>query len=122
MNKLASTFLILVSIGPNAMLAQTAQNSTSGTGAIRTLTGLISDTMCGATYMDKKKTAAECTRECIKNGSDYALVVGKNVYTLKGDRDQFDKLAGKGAVVRGTVKGSTITVESVHSSKATAKS
>ncbi len=30
MNTLASTFLLMVSIGPNVMLAQTAQNSTSG--------------------------------------------------------------------------------------------
>lgn len=119
MNRLVSTFLIVLSIGPNAMLAQAAQNSTN---TIKTLTGVISDTMCGAKHMEKNKTAAECTRECIKNGSDYALVVGKNVYTLKGDKDQLDKLAGKGAVVRGTVEGSTITVKSVHSSKDSAKS
>ncbi len=122
MNKLASTFLILVSIAPDAMSAQTAQTSKSVTGAIKTLTGVISDTMCGATHMDKTETAAECTRECIKNGSDYALVVGKTVYTLKGDKDQFNTLAGKGAAVRGTVEGNTITVKSVHSSKAPAKS
>ncbi len=72
---------------------------------MRTLTGLISDTMCGATHMDKTKPATECTRECIKNGSDYALVVGKNVYTLTGDKDQFNKLAGKGAVLEEPWRG-----------------
>jgi hypothetical protein len=31
---------------------------------------------------------AQCTRKCLKRGSDYALVSGGKVYTLKGDTKQ----------------------------------
>ena len=40
-------------------------------------------------------TAAQCTRKCVKQGSDFALVSGGKVYTLKGDKSQLDKLAGQ---------------------------
>ncbi len=50
-----------------------------------TLTGVVTDSMCGASHMMPGKSAAECTRECVKGGSDYALLVGKKVYTLKGN-------------------------------------
>ena len=43
---------------------------------------------------DARRHAAQCTRECVKSGSDYALVVGDKVYTLKGDKAAFDKFAG----------------------------
>jgi hypothetical protein len=62
----------------------------------KTLTGTVSDNMCGAKHMSKDKPAAECTRECIKMGSDYALVVGNSVYTLKGDKTPIDKFAAEG--------------------------
>lgn len=42
--------------------------------ATRTLTGTVSDAMCGAHHMMKGATAAQCTRECVKQGSDFALI------------------------------------------------
>src|ERR1700738_4026554 len=80
--------------------------------APKTITGTVSDAMCGAHHMMKDATAAECTRECVKKGSDFALVSGK-VYTLKGDKTQLDKFAGENVVVNGKVSGTTISADSI---------
>jgi hypothetical protein len=87
------------------------------TAAEQTLTGVVSDTMCGKRHMMKDAPAAKCTRECVKGGSDYALVVGDKVYTLKGDKAQIDKFAGETATVKGTVDGETVQVSSIQSAK-----
>jgi len=73
--------------------------------------------MCGAKHMMKNKTPPECTRECVKNGSDYALVAGEKVYVLKGDHTEIDKLAGKRATVKGSVNGDIVTVKSLAAAK-----
>jgi hypothetical protein len=73
--------------------------------------------MCGAHHMMKDATAAQCTRECVKQGSDFALVSGGKVYTLKGDKAQFDKFAGENFVVKGKLSGTTISVDSITASK-----
>ncbi|HTF62943.1 MAG: hypothetical protein JWQ42_252 [Edaphobacter sp.] len=85
--------------------------------ATQTLTGTVSDAMCGAHHMMKDATAAQCTRECVKQGSDFALVSGGKVYTLQGDKSQFDKFAGENVVVKGKVSGTTISVDSIATSK-----
>jgi hypothetical protein len=79
----------------------------------QTLTGTISDSMCGATHMMKDAGPAKCTRECVKSGSDYALVSGGKVYTLKGDSAQLDKFAGQNVKLTGKVSGNTMTVDSI---------
>jgi len=82
----------------------------------QTLTGEVSDAMCGAHHM-MEGGKAECTRACVTKGSKYALVVGDKVYTLEGgDKAALDKLAGQTAKVTGTVKGDTIQVTSVSGS------
>jgi len=82
----------------------------------QTLTGVVSDAMCGAKH-EMPGNAAECTRACVKHGSQYALVVGDKVYTLdtsdKTALDTLDKLAGAKAKVTGEVEGTTIKVKSV---------
>jgi len=83
----------------------------------QTLTGTVSDAMCGAHHMMQGKTAAQCTRECVKQGSDFALVSGGKVYTLKGSKSQFDKFAGENVVVKGKVTGTTISVDSIRAPK-----
>lgn len=86
-------------------------------GGGQTFTGVVSDNMCGKQHMEKNKSAAECTRECVKAGSDYALVVGEKVYTLKGNKTEIDKYAGEKATVAGTEKDDTITVSSITAPK-----
>lgn len=79
-----------------------------------TLTGEVSDAMCGAKH--PITDAAACTAACVGKGSDYALVVKGKAYTLKAsDKEKADlaKMAGKMATVVGDVNGTTITVASV---------
>ena len=85
--------------------------------ATNTLTGMVSDSMCGAHHMAKDKSPAECTRMCVKQGQKYALVVGQKVYTLEGHEDDLDKLAGQRVTVKGTVSGDTVNVASVTAAK-----
>ena len=85
-----------------------------------TLTGVVTDSMCGASHMMPGKSAAECTRECVKGGSDYALLIGKKLYTLKGNPADLDKYAGERVTVKGSVSGTTLNAESVNPA-ATAK-
>jgi hypothetical protein len=85
-------------------------------GGKQTVTGIVSDSMCGAKHMMEGGDAA-CTRACVSKGSKYALVVGDKVYTLetsdKAALAQLDKLAGQKAKVTGATRGDTIQVSSV---------
>ena len=86
-------------------------------GEQKTLTGVVSDAMCGQTHMMKDKPDADCLRYCVKQKNKYALVVGKSVYTLEGHESELDKYAAHKVTVKGTVKGETMTVESVIPAK-----
>jgi hypothetical protein len=105
-------FLVLAAavLAPLVILAQTS-------GDQKTLTGVVSDAMCGQTHMMKDKPAAECLRDCVKQGTKYALVAGKNVYTLEGHEADLDKYAAQKVTVMGTLKGETMTVESILPAK-----
>ena len=85
-------------------------------GKSQTLTGQVSDAMCGAKHQMPGDPAA-CTRSCVQHGSKYALVVGDKVYTLetsdKAALDKLNDLAGSNAKVTGEVNGDTIVVKSV---------
>ena len=84
--------------------------------AEQTMSGKVSDAMCGAKH-GMGGGEAKCTRECVKGGSKYALVVGDKVYTLetsdKAALDKLNELAGASAKVTGDVKGDTVAVKSV---------
>ncbi|HXN00176.1 MAG TPA: hypothetical protein VN982_17055 [Candidatus Dormibacteraeota bacterium] len=86
-------------------------------GEQKSLTGVVSDAMCGAAHMMKDKPDAECLRYCVKQGTKYALVVGKSVYTLEGHESELDKYAAQTVTVKGTLKGETLRVESVLPAK-----
>jgi len=79
--------------------------------------GTVTDAMCGKQHMMKNATAAECTRECVKGGSDFALASGDKVYVLKGDKAQLDKYAGAQVIVAGELSGNSITVKSIQPAK-----
>ena len=85
----------------------------------QTVTGEISDSMCGAKHMMADKAA--CTRTCVKKGSKYALVSGDKVYTIessdKSVEDKLNALAGEKAKVTGTVSGETISATKVMAAK-----
>ncbi len=108
-------FLTLSAMLMAAQMQMPASKPANSSAAPKTLTGTVSDAMCGAHHMAKDKTAAECTRVCVKQGTKYALVVGKKVYTLEGHEEELDKLAGMEATVKGKVSGETVAVQSVES-------
>lgn len=97
-------------LGTLSVLAQTPDSS-------KTLTGVVSDAMCGQSHMMKDKSAAECTRACVKEGTKYALVAGKTIYTLDGHEADLDKYAGQKVTLTGAVSGQTVTVKSVAPAK-----
>jgi len=106
-----------VSLFGTALLASQLFAQSSATkqtaAADKTLTGIVSDSMCGAQHMAKDKSPAECTRMCVKQGQKYGLVVGSKVYTLNGHAAELDKLAGQRVKVTGQVSGDTVSVSSV---------
>jgi hypothetical protein len=98
------------------MVMGTAAVTVLAAGKSQTLSGEVSDAMCGAKH-EMPGSAADCTRACMKHGSKYALVVGDKVYTLetsdKAALDKLNDLAGAKAKVTGDVDGTTINVKSV---------
>jgi hypothetical protein len=117
------TFSTMLMAAQMQMPASTPGTSkpAEASAAPKTLTGTVSDSMCGAHHMEKDKSASECTRECVKKGTKYALVVGEKVYTLDGHEEELDKLAGERATVKGSVMGEMVMVESVAPAKKMAK-
>lgn len=85
----------------------------------KSYTGTVTDAMCGASHADMAKGASDaaCTKVCVKGGSDYALVVGKDAYTLKTmskrQRAELSKFAGEKVTVSGTLDGTTLTVRKI---------
>ena len=117
-------FLILSTILAAAQMQTPAssENKAEKSSAMpKTLTGIVSDSMCGAHHMAKDKSPAECARMCVQQGQKYALVVGKKVYTLQGHEPDLDKLAGTKATVKGNVTGETVAVDSVAPAKTASK-
>lgn len=86
--------------------------------ATTTLTGTVTDDMCGAgKHMMPGKSDAICTRECVKRGAKFALAVDGKVYVLSGKTAQIDALAGRKATVKGDLSGNTLTVASITAAK-----
>jgi hypothetical protein len=105
-----------VVLGTQMMLAGLVAVPALAAGKSQTLTGEVSDAMCGAKHEMPGKPA-DCTRACVKHGSKYALVVGDQVYTLetsdKAALDKLNDLAGAKAKITGDIEGTTIAVKSV---------
>jgi hypothetical protein len=99
-----------------ALLGATAMQGQS-TGSQKTLTGVVSDSMCGVNHMAKNMNSADCLRMCVKKGTKYALVVDKKVYTLEGHEAELDKYAAQKVTLQGTVNGETMNVASVAPAK-----
>jgi hypothetical protein len=85
----------------------------------QTLTGEVSDAMCGTQHM--QSPAAQCTRTCAGHGAKYTLLVGDKVYSLNTDDKSIlavlNKEAGSKVTVTGTVNGVGVDVSSVVPAK-----
>jgi len=82
-------------------------------GADQTLSGTISDSMCGA-HHPSGITAKACTTGCVKKGAKYVVVVGDKVYSVANQNAPgLAKYAGDNVKVKGTVDGDSITVKKI---------
>jgi len=90
-----------------------------------TLTGMISDSMCGASHAkmmemhkDAKMTDRDCTLACVKGGGKFVFVSDGKVYTIANQNlAALTTYAGQNVSVTGDVKGDTITVSKVAPKK-----
>jgi hypothetical protein len=97
-------------------LGQSSSTATLGEEAspIQSFSGLVTDSRCGAKHSaSSDKTSAECVRSCVRHGAKYTLVDGEKTYTLLGNRNLFDKVAGQRTQVHGTLEGDWLKVTSV---------
>jgi hypothetical protein len=78
----------------------------------KTITGVVSDSHCGAKHATASDQATHCVEHCVSGGATYVLVSKGKVYQLDA-QDKFKGLGGKNVTVTGTVKGDSITVTSV---------
>ncbi|HZP32007.1 MAG TPA: hypothetical protein VFB23_01500 [Candidatus Acidoferrales bacterium] len=74
------------------------------------LTGIVSDSICGADHGIRAVGDAECTRACVSLGAQYALMVGKirvamKMYVLQGHQADLERFAGKAVTVKGRASG-----------------
>jgi len=80
----------------------------------QSFSGLITDADCGSRHTDSKKSAAECARMCVRNGSRYVMVNGDKNYELTGAPQQLGELAGQRVSLIGVLSGHAIKVSSAN--------
>jgi hypothetical protein len=88
----------------------------------QTWTGLISDSMCKLHHESgaegQTTTDPDCTRDCVKGGSKYVLVVGETVHPIANqDHGQLAEHAGTRVIVTGTATGDAIEVSKIETAR-----
>jgi len=78
----------------------------------KTITGVVSDSMCGAKHNKASADAAACVKKCEDGGAKLVVVAGSKVYTTD-DQDKLKGFEGKEVKVSGSVKGDALTITSV---------
>ena len=79
--------------------------------APRTFTGVITDTLCGASHaMMKAKSDVDCVKLCVKGSGQYALFDGQNVMKLS-DQKNPAKFAAQRVKVVGILDQKTQTIK-----------
>jgi hypothetical protein len=88
--------------------------------ANRTVTGKISDSMCGLSHKAMiehgggKMTDAQCTEACVKAGAKYVFTSAGKIYALANQDDKDIAMnAGKTVRLTGDMQGTTITVSKI---------
>jgi len=90
-----------------------------------TMTGMISDSMCGASHAkmmemhkDAKMTDKDCTLACVKAGGKFVFVSNGKVYNISNQKlADLTKYAGQNVSVTGDLNGDSITVSKVATAK-----
>jgi hypothetical protein len=94
--------------------------STAAAQSTQTWTGKISDSSCGASHdamtkHGKKGTDNDCTLMCVKKGSKYVFVSGKEVRAIANqDFKDLQQFAGDTVKLTGQLKDNTITVSRIE--------
>jgi hypothetical protein len=103
-----------------AVLAATLFAAGLTMAADGTWTGYISDSNCGA--KGANDNARECTIKCVKGGAKYVFVndADKKVYVVDA-QDKVADHAGHHVIVKGTVDGGTLKLESIEMAPASGK-
>jgi len=80
-----------------------------------TITGVVTDTLCGAQHNMKGHSDADCVKMCVKTSGQYALFDGQRVVKLS-DQKTPAKFAAQRVRVTGIVdeKTNTIKVSSIE--------
>jgi hypothetical protein len=78
----------------------------------RTFSGVITDARCGAKHTNPEKNASECSRLCVRHGSNYIVVDGDKRYELIGELREIADFAGQRVNLTGVLDGQTIKVSS----------
>jgi uncharacterized low-complexity protein len=100
--------------GAAAGEAEPGQPRASSAIQPRSYEGMITDTHCGAKHSAAMgRTAADCTRVCVRGGEQFVLVDGDTLYLLEGDLVALKLVAGQRARIIGTLNGNKISVASV---------
>ena len=113
---IALTFAVVLLVSGLAAQRKAAgrEKTLSAANPSQTLAGVISDAICGRDHAMAGKSDTECTRECVRRGSQHALIVGEKTYILDGGpANKLHEFAGIRVLVSGIVQGEIIHVESV---------
>jgi hypothetical protein len=82
----------------------------------KTITGVVSDSMCGAKHATASDDAAACVKKCEAGGSKLVVVAGGKVYNTD-DQDKLKGFEGQDVKVTGDLKGDSLTIASVAAAK-----
>jgi hypothetical protein len=81
------------------------------------LTGVVSDSHCGAKHNTASAEATKCVEGCVKGGAQAVFVSGDKVYKIdSASQDKVKSYYGKQVTVTGDVDGDTLKIESVKES------
>jgi hypothetical protein len=83
----------------------------AASGMAAELKGFVEDTKCST--MAAMKGNAECAQKCIKGGSPAVLVTEDGKIYKIANQDKIVASAGLNVTVTGSVKGDTITIDTV---------
>lgn len=91
-----------------------AQDSQPASTQSQTFEGMVTCSKCGAKHSAAiGRSAADCSRGCVRTGASFALIDGEKMYMLEGDLMAIKKVAGERARLVGALQGNTIQVASV---------
>ena len=91
----------------------------AGSANEQTLSGVITDSMCGKDHaMMKVAPDSKCVLECVKGSSKYALFDGTNIYVLS-DQKSPSQFAGQRVKIAGTLfeKTKILKVDSISAAR-----